>query len=255
MKSMKTHGNPAQVTYFSWYMVFVSLLTMLVMSACSISEPNYNDKGNELFYDSSFDEAIARYHQAQDDEPYAPEPHYNAANAHNRLNRLEDVQAETDQALDTAEPELASNTWYNLGNAFFDSRQWAQSIEAYQEALRLKPDDKDAKINLELALQKLKEQQEEEKEQEQESEEQNQDQNQDSQQEDEQDQSSSEETDESQEQEQEEPTETQADLQFEGMTEEQAAQLLKALLGDSRTLQEQLQQAHEAPDPPPQQDW
>ena len=39
------------------------------------------------------------------------------------------------------------------------------------------------------------------------------------------------------------------------MSEEQAIQLLQALLSDSQTLQERLQQVHRVPGPVPEQDW
>ena len=39
------------------------------------------------------------------------------------------------------------------------------------------------------------------------------------------------------------------------MTEEQALQLLQALLGDSQTLQERLQEMHQVPGSAPAEDW
>ena len=41
-----------------------------------------------------------------------------------------------------------SGAWYNLGNTYNDSGQHEQAIRAYQEAIRLKPDDSDAWNNL-----------------------------------------------------------------------------------------------------------
>ena len=50
--------------------------------------------------------------------------------------------------------------YYNLGNAQFQLRDFTAAIESYESSLRLNPHDADAKHNLALALQLLKEQQE-----------------------------------------------------------------------------------------------
>jgi tetratricopeptide (TPR) repeat protein len=45
--------------------------------------------------------------------------------------------------------------YYNLGNAYFKQGELAQSILAYERALRLKPSMKDAKHNLEFAQSRI----------------------------------------------------------------------------------------------------
>ena len=237
-------------------------ISALALSACAPDVVRHNNAGNDHFDESAYDDAIAEYQLAQVDEPDLAEPYYNAANAYNRQSQIEAALAQTEQALKTANPELAAQAWYNLGNAFFDAEQWPQAVEAYKESLRLQPGDLDAKHNLELALQKLQEQEQQEQEQEQEQDQEDQ----------EQEQQEQESGDEQQEQEQDEqagatpesqPGEGQETPQpsgepqeaTEGMTEEQAIQLLQALLGDSQTLQERLQEIYQAPGPASDQDW
>ncbi|HNT78865.1 MAG TPA: tetratricopeptide repeat protein [Anaerolineae bacterium] len=230
-------------------------------------EVKYNEAGNAQFEEQAYDEALTAYRQAQVAEPDLPEPYYNAANTYNRQGQVEGALAQTEQSLKTAEGPLAAQAWYNLGNAYFDAQQWEQAIAAYQEALRLTPDDADAKVNLELALQKLQEQQNQEEQnqeqQDQESEnqeEQNQDQ-QDQEQQNQEEQNQEEQNQEQQNQEsenqdgQEQPGEQQQAGDEQPMTPEQAAQLLRALLGDSQTLQEKLQEVYRAPGGAPEEDW
>jgi Ca-activated chloride channel family protein len=47
--------------------------------------------------------------------------------------------------------------FYNLGNAFFKKDKFKEAAEAYKRSLGLNPADKQAKWNLEIALQKQKE--------------------------------------------------------------------------------------------------
>ena len=54
---------------------------------------------------------------------------------------------------------LQANGWYNAGNALFDMGNYRDSVQAYIQALRLNPADRDAKHNLELSLKKIQEQQ------------------------------------------------------------------------------------------------
>ncbi len=239
------------------------LLFLALISGCAPEEVTYNAQGNDHFESEAYAEALDDYRQAQVAAPDRPEPYYNAANAYNRQGEVAGAKAQTDQALKTAEGELAAESWYNLGNAYFDAQQWQAAVEAYKEALRITPDDQDAKHNLELALQKLLDQQQQAQNQQQE-----QDQDQQQNQEDSDEQQSQQESEEEEEQEQEQqpqPSESESEeeaQQQEGgqpqetqMTPEQAQQLLQAILGDSETLQERLQRMYQAPGGAPEEDW
>lgn len=48
-----------------------------------------------------------------------------------------------------------ANTFYNQGNAYYRLKQYGKAVLAYQRALLRDPDFKDARLNLELAQQKL----------------------------------------------------------------------------------------------------
>jgi Ca-activated chloride channel family protein len=237
-------------------------LLVIALSACTSDLARHNAAGNERFAEGEYGEALDRYRLAQVDAPDEPVPYYNAANAHNREGSLEETLAQTQQALKTAPPILAAQAWYNLGNAFFDAQEWAQAVSAYQESLRLAPDDADAKHNLELALRELEaqeaQQQETQERQDAQSEEGQEEEAQQEQVEQAEPESSPtedasiSEVEGSEEGETPQPLATPAE---EGMTEEQAEQLLRALLADSQTLQERLRDQQPQPGPPPEQDW
>ncbi|MDF1514522.1 MAG: tetratricopeptide repeat protein [Anaerolineae bacterium] len=250
-----------------FWRIFMLSFVLLFLVSCVPEVVKYNQEGNERFNQTSYGQALDAYRLAQVSDPEVPEPYYNAANTYNRQGDITGTELQTEQALRSPDPELQAQAWYNLGNAYFDGQGWEQAIEAYRSALRLNPQDEDAKYNLELALQAMQQQSEEQSEEqsEKQSEEQNdgqqQDQNTGSQEQDqkpENDQSEPEQDGAEQaspESEEENLPDERTEATDQAMTPEQAQQLLEALLSDSETLQEHLQQRFVAPGAPPEEDW
>ena len=74
-----------------------------------------------------------------------------------------------DKALESLVPKLDeknANVFYNQGNALAKSGQLEPAIKAYEKALALNPDDKDAKYNKELVEKALEKQKQDQKKQE-----------------------------------------------------------------------------------------
>lgn len=109
-----------------------------------------NAKGNELYRQEKYDEALKQYKDAQLVAPESPPLHYNAGNALYRLQRYGDAEGEYRRTKE-GPPSLSPSGCYNLGNSLFRLGRFGEAVGAYQQALRLKPDDVDAKYNLELA--------------------------------------------------------------------------------------------------------
>jgi len=260
-----------------WLLLVVGVLVV----GCASKAVRYNARGNQQYDEGSYDEALESYGLAQVDQPDIAEPYYNAANAHSRLSNLDEATLQTEQALKTANDALAANAWYNLGNGHFDAKQWEQAIEAYRQALRLTPDDADAKHNLELAFANLQEQQAQQEggspdqENPEQGEKSETDEPGDSseQQEEQQGQDASSQASATASPSPEEgasssspgegatPTPPSAQANDEQqepdakLSPEQAVQLLRALIGDSQTLQERLQEATPVPGAAVEMDW
>jgi tetratricopeptide (TPR) repeat protein len=135
------------------------LSIVIALAACGSTVASSNRQGNKLYRQGQYDEALSAYQKAQAERPDLAELHYNVGNT---LHCKEDYQgavAETLQGLSKTEPNLRARTYYNLGNSFYRQGQFAEAIAAYKEALKLNPDDQDAKHNLELAQQQLEKQQ------------------------------------------------------------------------------------------------
>lgn len=118
-----------------------------------------NDRGNELYQQERYDEALAAYNEALAEDGENPALHYNRGNALYRSEQYPSaVQAYT-KALDGEAP-VGGRAQYNMGNSLFRMGLLEESIEAYKAGLRVEPDDIDMKYNLEYVMRQLKQQEE-----------------------------------------------------------------------------------------------
>jgi Ca-activated chloride channel family protein len=131
----------------------------IALAACGTTVASSNRQGNKLYNQGQYDQALSAYQKAQVEQPDLAELYYNIGNTLHRKEDYQGAAAETLQGLSKADPDLRARAYYNLGNSFYRQGQFAEAIAAYKEALKLNPDDQDAKHNLELAQQQLEKQQ------------------------------------------------------------------------------------------------
>jgi tetratricopeptide (TPR) repeat protein len=128
------------------------------------------ERGNRLFRSGKYAEAVAVYRAALADGEDGPVVRYNLGTALLRLGRYAEAEEQFRAALDVVDPELREWVFYNLGQRYLEDARESQdpassgalydaAVEAYRQALRLRPQDLDAKWNYELALQEREDQQ------------------------------------------------------------------------------------------------
>ncbi|MFC1476106.1 tetratricopeptide repeat protein [Candidatus Zixiibacteriota bacterium] len=198
------------------------------------------DEGNALYGEGKFDEALAKYREAQIERPEAPEVQYNIAGTLYRQNAFEEATQTYSGSLTTESAQLESHSHYNTGNALFRQQDYPGAIEAYKQALEINPDDADAKFNLELARKLLKEQLQPQQQEQQQQQQQQQEEQQDEQQEQQQCPEDGEAGDSTQQQQQ-----AQA---IDGLTKEDTERILDALKEEERRLQQEKHKAQAQPD-------
>ena len=219
-----------RLTFFA-----LSVLALWAM-ACGPTPAQVNNSGHEPYLAGDYAAALDAYQGAQGTSPDSGEPRYNAGNVLYRMGEYEDSLQSYDDALKYAKGELRSSGFFNRGNVSFQEQEYEQAVEAYKEVLRMNPDDRDAKHNLELALRQIPPDEQPEDQDDQQEEEQEQDEQQD-------------EEDQDDEQEEEEQE------QDEPLTQEQARQILESVGESAQTLQERRGQVLVSPKPPSEFDW
>ncbi len=121
-----------------------------------------NARGNELYQQEKYDEALTAYNEALAEDGENPALHYNRGNALYRSEQYPSAVQAYANALDGEAP-VGARARYNMGNSLYRMGLLKESIEAYKEGLRVEPDDIDMKYNLEFVMRQLQQQEEQER--------------------------------------------------------------------------------------------
>ena len=114
-------------------------------------------RGNEEYKRKEYQMAEAAYNEVLNMDPANSIAKYNKAAALYRQTKAdESVKVLEDLAFKTEAPDLKSKAYYNKGAILSAQKKLEESIEAYKNALRQNPDDKEARENLQKALLELK---------------------------------------------------------------------------------------------------
>jgi Ca-activated chloride channel family protein len=121
------------------------------------------EAGNSALQAGKADDALLHYDRAVKKLPAEAGTHFDRGAALYALSRFDEAGEEFLRATEAKDPALKASAFYNLGNAFFKKEKFKEAVSAYTRSLGLKPDDKQAKWNLEIALRKQKDKDEKDK--------------------------------------------------------------------------------------------
>lgn len=129
-------------------------------------------KGNRAFGREKYQAAEIDYKKALLADSLSNAAGYNLGNTYYRLENYQEADKAYGAVADSLgkDPHYAARLYHNMGNSLLAQQNWQGAIEAYKNALRRNPSDKETKSNLAYAQLMLQNQQDQQ---------QNQDQNQD----------------------------------------------------------------------------
>ncbi len=148
--------------------IILVILSLVTINLSAQSEKKMVREGNSQFEDGNFSDAEIEYRKALDKKPGYFKGTFNLGDAmYAQENFEESGKLFAEVAEGVHSDEQKAGAFYNLGNSLMKEQKYKESIEAYKNSLRLKPDDQDAKYNLAYARKKLDEQQQQEQNQDQ----------------------------------------------------------------------------------------
>jgi Ca-activated chloride channel family protein len=221
----------------------ILFILSFLMSIASFAQnkKSFLRDGNELYADSSFNEAEMQYRKSLEKDQDYFNASFNLADAIYKQERYEESSGLFNALVDDAptETELAK-VYHNLGNSLVKEQKLEEAIDAYKSALRINPNDKDTRHNLALSTQQKQQQEQENKDE-------NKD-NKDEQKEDkeggnkeEDNQNKKQEENKDKKEQQEEKQENKPEEKKEEMSKETAEKMLEAIQQQEKEFQEELQ--------------
>jgi Ca-activated chloride channel homolog len=204
------------------YIMLVGIIAF--QSASAQQERSHIRHGVRDYQKSDYGNAEVNFRKALEENQKSFEALYNTGNALYKQDKSEDAATIYKQLLDAeSDKNRKADLYYNLGNSLLKNQDYQGSIGAYQNALRINPNDEDARYNLAYAMSKIQEQENQ----------QNQDENQDE------NNDENENTDDQENQAENQNDENKSPEEKPGISREEAEKILKALEDREKEVKEE----------------
>jgi Ca-activated chloride channel family protein len=138
--------------------ILITILSLIAPVILLAQEQNkIIETGNNYYRQQQYEKAEAEYRKALEITPGDRIAKFNLANALIKQDKTDDANKIL-AVLNIKEnkADLRSKATYNQGVMLTQQKKLEQSIESYKETLRLNPDDREARENLQKALLELK---------------------------------------------------------------------------------------------------
>ncbi|KYP15678.1 tetratricopeptide repeat protein [Flavihumibacter sp. CACIAM 22H1] len=141
----------------------ISSLLLLGFSSIAMAQSSQIREANKLYKEGKFDEAVALYEEALRKNPGDLTAMYNRSNALAKKGDKAAAMEGYEQIIrEGKDPRLVEKAYYDKGVLHQQQQQLDESIAAWMESLKMDPDDKEARENLQKALREKKEKEQKE---------------------------------------------------------------------------------------------
>ncbi|MBF0484199.1 MAG: tetratricopeptide repeat protein [Candidatus Omnitrophica bacterium] len=151
--------------------IFVIMLFFAQAAGFSFADEKAKDlrKGNKLFRKGDYEQSVKYFQDALTKDPEAALTNYNIGTAFYKTSEFDKAAVYIEKALLSDDINIREKAYYNRGNILYRlarekeaqcdldgaSKSMEQSVESYDEAVKLLPKDKDAEFNIDLVKQEI----------------------------------------------------------------------------------------------------
>jgi tetratricopeptide (TPR) repeat protein len=107
-------------------------------------------EGRDLYEAEQFAQAQAKFEEALQQRPELRILHFDLGTVLYKMGDFEGALGQFQGALGDTDQSFASKVYYNIGNCHYRLQRLRLAMDAYRKAIRLSPEDHDARVNLEL---------------------------------------------------------------------------------------------------------
>ena len=139
----------------------ISLLQILIVfvGAPQLSaQESTSDPALNAFREGDFDKAIQLYSDMLAEKSGDENLKFNLGSAFYKKGTFNAARSGFEDALTIEDSQTKSKVYYNLGNTLFKMNKPGESLEAFKRAIKLNPEDEDAKYNYEFVKSLIEEQ-------------------------------------------------------------------------------------------------
>ncbi|MBR4155364.1 MAG: tetratricopeptide repeat protein, partial [Bacteroidales bacterium] len=141
------------------------LFAIISLNANAQTDKGHIRLGNKDFKNGNYSEAEVNYRKSLDKE-YNPKAQFNLGDAlYEQKNYEEAAKAFSGVTERNISKNIEADAFYNLGNTLMAQEKYGEAFESYKKALKVNPDDEDARYNLEYARWKMIQQQQQQQQQ------------------------------------------------------------------------------------------
>ena len=206
----------------------VALLLIVVQTVSAQGEKAIIKQGNDAYKKADYPAATQAYGKVVAKNPENSTAQYNLGNALYKSEKTEEAIAAYDKSItQLTKPVEKSNAHYNKGVVLHNNKKIPECIEAYKSALKLDPNNEDARQNLQKALKQQKQQEDKDKKKD----------------------------DKDQDKQKNKDQQQQPKPQQSRITKKEAEEKLKALMQKEKNLQDKLRKVSTASPDRPEKDW
>ncbi|MBN2441492.1 MAG: tetratricopeptide repeat protein [Spirochaetales bacterium] len=142
--------------YFLTKFGILTFFILLLCIGCGFNEPLIEIvDGNYRFMRGDYTGATISYIKALEKQSHEEWIYYNLGNVYNALGETNAAIEELTRATKSTHPEVLFRTHFNLGNIYYRLGKYEKAIDHFKSSLKAKQNEIDAKINLELAVDKM----------------------------------------------------------------------------------------------------
>jgi len=144
------------------------LVLCLLLAFPALSQAGPAQEGFEAYEKGDYEKALKLFIDAQLEDPENPKILYNIGDAYYKVGDFDSAIKNFGEVLKNENRELRQKAFYNLGNSHYKKEMFEEAIKNYEEALNIKPDDEQAKQNIEFVKKVMEQKKKEEQQKQQE---------------------------------------------------------------------------------------
>ena len=148
--------------------ILLCIFMLVSVSLHAQADKKYIRKGNKEYGKGKFVDSEISYRKAVDENKLSHDAVFNVGDALYKQSKFEEAGKQFVENTNQTDNRIKKSAGlYNLGNSLLKANKLQESIEAYENSLKLRPDNMEAKYNLSYAQDLLKKQQEQQQKQQQ----------------------------------------------------------------------------------------